>query len=112
MKHLQNYVRIKKELCNEPTDDDAPLFSGRGGKHYTATALEISFKKAAEKAGLPKRFPIHSSRHTYATMLLDKANNIRFAQKQLGHVSINMTRLYADVLPEKNQALAETILKR
>ena len=111
MKHLQNYVKIKKDLWKEPTENDSPLFSGRGGKHYTTTALEISFKKAIEKAGLPKTYSIHSSRHTYATFLLAKSRNIRFVQKQLGHASMSMTSLYADVLPEMNQRLAEAILK-
>jgi site-specific recombinase XerD len=73
--------------------------------------LEISFKKAAERAGLPKYYSIHSSRHTYATLLLAKSKNIRFVQKQLGHASIAMTSLYADVLPEMNQNLANAILK-
>jgi integrase len=111
VKHLQIYVDFKKNELNESVDNNAPLFSGRGGNHYTTTALEISFKKAIEKGGLPKRYSIHSSRHTYATMLLAKTKNIRFAQKQLGHASIAMTALYADVLPEMNQTLAEAILK-
>ncbi len=111
VKHLHHYIRIKRNLWQESTDSDAPLFSSRGNHHYTTTALEISFKKAIEKAGLPKRYSIHSSRHTYATMLLAKTNNIRFTQKQLGHASITMTSLYADVLPEMNQVLAEAILK-
>lgn len=111
VKHIQNFLEIKRDILKEDISDDAPLFSGQRGKHYTTTALEISFKKAAEKAGLSKRYSIHSSRHTYATILLSKTNNIRFAQKQLGHASISMTALYADVLPEMNQKLAEAILK-
>lgn len=108
--HLTKYLVIKKKW-KESTDDNAPLFAGRGGNHYTTTALEISFKKAADKAGLPKYYSIHSSRHTYATLLLAKTKNIRFVQKQLGHASIAMTSLYADVLPEMNQNLANAILK-
>ena len=108
--HLQSYIEIKNQW-RESTDNDAPLFAGRGGNHYTTTALEISFKKAIEKAGLPKYYSIHSSRHTYATLLLAKTKNLRFVQKQLGHASIAMTSLYADVLPEMNQNLANAILK-
>jgi site-specific recombinase XerD len=110
VKHLQDYVEIKKRWT-EDVNQEAPLFAGRKGRHYTTTALEISFKRAIEKAGLSRHYSIHSSRHTYATMLLAKTNNIRFAQKQLGHASIGMTSLYADVLPEMNQKLAEAFLK-
>lgn len=47
----------------------------------------------------------------YMAMLLAKTNNLRFVQKQLGHASLTMTALYADVLPEMNQALANSILE-
>jgi site-specific recombinase XerD len=109
--HLQNYIKIKKEIWKESIDIEAPLFTGRGGNHFTTTALEISFKRAIEEAGLPITYSIHNSRHTYATFLLAKSKNIRFVQKQLGHASMSMTCLYADVLPEMNQKLAEAILR-
>jgi len=111
VEHLKTYITIKQKLWQESIENDAPLFSGRGGNHYTTTALQISFKKAVVKAGLPHHFSIHTSRHTYATLLLAKSKNIRFVQKQLGHASIAMTSLYADVLPEMNRNLANTILK-
>ena len=111
VKHLQEYLEIKEKEWSEAIEDSGPLFSGRGRRHYTTTALEISFKKALEEAGLPKSYSIHSARHTYATLLLAKTNSLRFVQKQLGHASIAMTSLYADVLPEMNQSLANAILK-
>jgi len=108
--HLREFFLIKKQW-GELLEDNAPLFAGRGGNHYTTTALEISFKKAIVKADLPSHYSIHGARHTYATLLLARSHNIRFVQKQLGHASIAMTSLYADVLPEMNQNLANTILK-
>jgi site-specific recombinase XerD len=109
-KHLKDYLEIKRKAWKESVDGDAPFLAGRGGNHFTTTALEISFKKAAEKAGLSAHYSIHSARHTYATRLLAKTNNLRFVQKQLGHASLNMTSLYADVLPELNGELANAIL--
>ena len=47
VKHLQNYLEIKKTYLQESITVDAPLFAGRGGGHYTTTALEISFKKGS-----------------------------------------------------------------
>jgi len=90
-------------------DPEAPLLAGRGGRAYTTTALHVSFKKAVEAAGLPRHYTIHSARHTYATLLLARTSNLRFVQKQLGHASLNMTALYADVLPEQNQDLANAM---
>jgi len=110
VKHLKEYIVISKTAWSESTAYDAPLLAGRNGGHFTTTALEISFKQALIAAGLPSTYSIHSSRHTYATILLAKTNNLRFVQKQLGHSTLNMTALYADVLPEHNQALANSIL--
>lgn len=98
---------------------DAPLFYGSGSgyrykqddnRHYTTTALHIAFKQAIKAAGLRNDLSIHSARHSYATLLLHKTGNLRYVQKQLGHSSLNMTALYADVLPEENGRLANMIL--
>lgn len=109
-KHLKDYIDLKQKTWREPVKKDSPFLAGRGGKHFTTTALEISFKKAISETGLPEHYSIHSARHTYATIVLAKTNNLRFVQKQLGHASLNMTALYADVLPEMNQDLANAIL--
>ena len=86
-----------------------PLFNS-GGKKYTTASLWHSFKQAVKAAGLREDLTIHSARHTYATLLLEKTGNIRYVQKQLGHSSLNITSLYADILPEKNGILANMIL--
>ncbi len=109
--HLRDYISVKEKEWKNPVEPESPLFRGRNGAHYTTTALHISFKNALQKAGLSMHYSIHSARHSYATYLIAKSKSIRFVQKQLGHASIVMTSLYADVLPEMNQALAETILK-
>lgn len=108
--HLQEFLALKAEVWGEPTEADAPLFASRRRRHYTTTALHISFKRALAAAGLSQSYSIHSARHTYATLLLAKTNNLRFVQKQLGHASLSMTALYADILPELNQSLANAIL--
>ncbi len=108
-RHLKQFIRDKKSW-SEPTDKESPLFAGRGGQHFTTTALTISFKKAILKAGLRTNLSIHSARHTYATFLYAKTENMRYTQKQLGHASLNMTALYADILPEQNRSLANKIL--
>lgn len=110
VKHLKAYLEVKEKTWRESVGESAPLFCGRSGGHYTTTALHISFKKGVEAAGLPKRFSIHSARHTYATILLARSGNIRFVQKQLGHAALTMTSLYSGVLPEMNSTLANAIL--
>ena len=110
VKHIREYIDYKKKALGESVQPEAPLLASHGGKQFTTTGLYLSFKKALKAANIPQHYSIHSARHTYATMLLAKTNNLRFVQKQLGHASINMTALYADVLPEMNQNLANSIL--
>jgi Site-specific recombinase XerD len=108
--HLKQFIREKNTIWDQPINEDAPLFSGRNNQFFTTTALYISFKSAIKAAGLRNDLTIHSARHCYATLLLHKTGNLRYVQKQLGHASLNMTSLYADVMPETNGILANAIL--
>ena len=111
VKHIREYVAVREDSWGELAGPDAFFLSTASGRPYTTAALHQSFKKALAAAGMEGRCSIHGARHTYATILLARSGNIRFAQKQLGHSSLNMTSLYADVLPEQNSALANAILE-
>jgi site-specific recombinase XerD len=108
--HLKKFIWQKKTDWDQSIDLDAPLFSGQSGHTFTTTALYLSFKLAVKAAGLRNDLTIHSARHGYATLLLHKTGNLRYVQKQLGHSSLNMTALYADIMPETNGVLANAIL--
>ena len=101
--HLKDFIN-KHNLTGN-------LFQNAQGKAYSTTALYMSFREARRAAKLRDGLSIHSARHTYATLLLSKTQNLRYVQKQLGHSSIGMTALYADILPEKNGVLANMILE-
>lgn len=109
-KHIGEYLETKQKAWGESVDDDSPLFSGIPGKHYSTTALHLSFKRAMENAGMPNRISIHGARHTFATLLLEKTKNLRYVQLALGHASLNMTALYANVIISKKAAYANAIL--
>jgi integrase/recombinase XerD len=109
VKKLKKYISYKKKTLKESVDSEAPFISGRGGKHSTPTALQISFKKAVVDSGLNPQYSIHSGRHTYGTHLYHMTKNLRYVQKQLGHSNITMTSLYADILPSENGKLANMI---
>ncbi len=109
VKELKRFISYKKKTLKESVDTEAPFLAGRGGKHSTPTALQISFKKAVVDAGLSSQYSIHSGRHTYGTHLYHTTKNLRYVQKQLGHSNITMTSLYADILPSENGKLANMI---
>ncbi len=97
--HLEEFIAWKEEN-GESTGPRAPLFvASRSGEALTRTAIYRIFKANASQVGIPKRFSIHSCRHTYASLLYRASKyNIRLVQKQLGHSSIQTTQIYADVL--------------
>jgi integrase len=64
------------------------------------------FYPALEKANLPKiRF--HDLRHTYASLLIEQGENIKYIQSQLGHSTPTMTLdVYAHLMKPANQESA------
>ncbi len=59
--------------------------------------VERMVRKAAQRAGIPRRVTPHMLRHTLATALLSRGCDIRFIQKLLGHSSVATTQIYTHV---------------
>jgi len=64
------------------------------------------FNPTLKAAGLPKiRF--HDLRHTYASLLIEQGENIKYIQSQLGHSSPSVTlNIYAHLMKPVNQEAA------
>ena len=98
--HLIDFIEWK-ETVSESVSGRAPLFVSSRKGPLTRTAVYRIFRKHADAVDIPKRFSIHSCRHTYASLLYRASDfNLRLVQKQLGHRSIQTTQIYADVLNE------------
>jgi len=107
--HLAAFIAWK-EGVGEPIGPRAPLFLSSRGGPLTRTAVYRIFRKNADAVGIPKRFSIHSCRHTYASLLYRASNyNLRLVQKQLGHRSIQTTQIYADILSEDAALAVENL---
>lgn len=59
--------------------------------------IRIRLKEALEKAGLDTTFTVHSLRHTHATHLLERGEDIQTVQQRLGHSSVQTTMVYLHV---------------
>ncbi|MBE0636675.1 phage integrase family protein [Candidatus Bipolaricaulota bacterium] len=98
--HLVEFISWK-ESVGENVSGRSPLFVSSRKGPLTRTAVYRIFRKNADAVDIPKRFSIHSCRHTYASLLYRASDfNLRLVQKQLGHRSIQTTQIYADVLNE------------
>ncbi len=96
-----------KENIGEPSGPEEPLIlSSNTGKAMTTRGIQKVFHRNAGRAGI-KGHSIHHLRHTYASHLYKASNyNLRLVQKQLGHSSIKVTEVYADVLkPDLKKAV-------
>ena len=77
-----------------------PLFHtlGKHGpyeeKGLTPKALDCLIKSVSKKALIQKRIHPHVMRHTFATTLLDKGNDLRTVQALMGHSHIRTTEAY------------------
>jgi site-specific recombinase XerD len=83
-----------------PADPASPVFvSERRGRVCRSAAHRI-WKAALEGAGLPTRWGVHATRHSYAVELYRKTRDLRLTQRQLGHSSPVITTLYANLLDD------------
>jgi site-specific recombinase XerD len=99
-RHLREFLAWKKRL-KEPTGPEDYLFVSERGEKFTTRGLQLLFKRAAEKAGLPSHFSIHACRHSYGTYLYQKTKDLRLVQDQLGHSSPVVTQVYSHITPEE-----------
>jgi len=58
---------------------------------------------ALKKAGIP-RIKFYALRHTYASLLIEQKENIKYIQNQLGHSSPTVTlNVYSHLMKGENQ---------
>jgi site-specific recombinase XerD len=98
-KHLKAFIAWKQQQ-GEQTGEDDHLFVGQRGA-WTSQAIQQIVKKYLKKLDLyEKGKAVYALRHSYAVELYSKDKDLRVVQKQLRHVSIQSTLVYADVTDE------------
>lgn len=79
------------------------LFQNVTGKPMDDTKVRKVFAKALAKAGLAQR-NLHFLRHTFASLLFQQGESLKYVQEQLGHSSIKMTcDTYGHLFPGGNR---------
>ncbi|MCD4781731.1 MAG: site-specific integrase [Candidatus Omnitrophica bacterium] len=88
---------------DHPANEDDLLFTNECGNPTDPNnMIKRGFHPALEAAGL-RKIRFHDLRHTFASLLIDQGENLKFIQSQLGHASIQTTiDRYGHLMPLKN----------
>ena len=84
-----------------PERGDAP----DGGKVFDGLIAEPNINKVLAKwvkaAGITKKITYHTSRHSFATMMLTLGADLYTTSKLLGHSNVKTTQIYAKIVDSK-----------
>lgn len=104
-------IKALKEwkLACPPGDLDLVFPSNKGNPINHNNMVNRYFRPALKSANLDQiRF--HDLRHTYASLLIDQGENIKYIQTQLGHSNPTVTlNVYAHLMKSTNQESAQRL---
>jgi integrase len=102
--------QLKKwKLACPPNKLDLVFPNKSGNPLNRSHVFRNFFWPALNKAELP-RVRFHDLRHTYASLLIDQGENIKYIQKQLGHSKPSVTMdIYAHLMSEENPEAAKKL---
>ena len=94
IKYINIYRQnIRLHLTVIPGNEDI-LFLNRRGRKLSRIMIFIIIKDLAKQAGITKNISPHTSRHSFATHLVEGGADLRAVQEMLGHESITTTEIY------------------
>jgi len=107
-RHLEQFP-VQPHIIWDHTDPRKPVqrpadlvFTAKtGGPLHPATWAGI-WRKAADRAGIPKGTGVHCLRHYYATLLIHEGRTVKAVQLAMGHATPMITlNTYAGYWPEE-----------
>lgn len=92
----QSLITLIKKNVNGASPD-TPLFLSQRGTRLSTGQIQGLFRSYLQRAGLPKKFHVHSLRHTFLTAIYNRTKDLRLTQELAGHSSPVTTARYAHV---------------
>ncbi|MBV6272603.1 tyrosine recombinase XerC [Alcaligenaceae bacterium CGII-47] len=93
---IEAWLSVRDQFATKAVDEDAQaaLFLGERGARIAPRVVQVQLNKFAARAGLPHHVHPHSLRHSFASHLLQSAQDLRAVQELLGHANITTTQIY------------------
>jgi integrase/recombinase XerC len=93
---LQAWLAVRGQLAGAQADpaDLHALFVGTRGRRISPRVVQLQLARAAAAAGLPTQVHPHVLRHSFASHVLQSAQDLRAVQEMLGHANISTTQIY------------------
>ena len=93
---LESWLAVRQSWLGPSAcaNDQAALFLGTRGKRISPRVVQLQLARLAKLAGLPTHVHPHVLRHSFASHVLQSAQDLRAIQEMLGHANISTTQLY------------------
>jgi integrase/recombinase XerC len=93
---VRRWMEVRAQLCAaHATDSDRhALFIGKQGRRINPRVVRLQLAQLAQAAGLPTHVHPHVLRHSFASHVLQSAQDLRAVQEMLGHANISTTQIY------------------
>lgn len=93
---IERWLTLRHQMLSGQQDPDttSALFLGIRGKRISPRVVQSQLDKLAALVGLPVHVHPHSLRHSFASHMLQSAQDLRAVQELLGHANISTTQIY------------------
>lgn len=93
---LDQWLAVRAQLVTAQTvgPESAALFLGTRGRRISPRVIQLQLNKLGSLAGMPVHVHPHILRHSFASHVLQSAQDLRAVQEMLGHANISTTQLY------------------
>ncbi len=89
--------RLSRSYLAPRDDIMGPLVLSMRARRIGARQVELRLAYWLELAGITCRCSVHTLRHTFATQLYEKTNDLRLVQRALGHRRVTTTEIYTQL---------------
>ncbi|WP_287755605.1 tyrosine recombinase XerC [Achromobacter veterisilvae] len=93
---LRKWIAARPQLAPFAArpEDAAALFLGARGRRISPRVVQLQLARVAQAAGVPTHVHPHVLRHSFASHVLQSAQDLRAVQEMLGHANISTTQVY------------------